>query len=90
MDKRFNKLFKIFLIIFFSVMLGYALRIYHESKIAESHQSQAEQDLATLEEEFYAALEKPRSFHIFNGTFEVFPLRKSDRKFHYKKSKDYN
>ncbi len=90
MDEHFYKLFKILLIILFSVMLGYVLRIHHETKITESYQSQAEQDLATLEEEFHAALEKPLNFLIFNGKFEVYPARESDERFHYNKPKDYN
>jgi len=32
----------------------------------EGYQSQAEKDLAILEEEFHYALENPHSFHIFN------------------------
>lgn len=87
-----NKYFKNFLTIIFiiliSITLGYALRMHHEGKIREINQSQAEKDLATLEEEFYSALKKPRTFFIFNGMFEVYPAKKSDRLFYYRKAKD--
>jgi hypothetical protein len=88
MRKYYNKITTIFLIVFISVILGYALRMHHEGKIKESYQSQAEKDLATLEEEFYSSLEKPRSFIIFNGMFEVYPVSKSERTFYYHKARD--
>jgi len=74
MSKRFSNFFTIFLIILIAIILGYALRIHHESIIQESYQSQAEKDLYILEEEFYSALENPHSFHIFNGRFGVTPV----------------
>jgi len=88
MNKHFDKLFTILVIILIAILFGYALRIYHEDKIQESFQSQAEQDLATLEEEFYSALVNPHSFHIFNGRFEVYPVKDSVRRFHYRRIKD--
>jgi len=75
MNKHFDKLFIIFLIIVIAILFGYALRVYHEAKIQESYQSQAEKDLAILEEEFYNAVERPHTFHIFNGRFEVYPVK---------------
>lgn len=88
MRKHFNKICTVFLIVLFSIILGYALRMHHESKIKESYQSQAEKDLATLEEEFYSALKSPRSFFIFNGMFKVYPISKSERIFYFRKVKD--
>lgn len=88
MRKHFNKICTVVLIVLISIILGYALRMHHEGKIKESYQSQAEKDLATLEEEFYSALKRPRSFLIFNGVFEVYPINKSERTFYYRKAKD--
>jgi hypothetical protein len=88
MFKRFNKLFIPLLIILISVMLGYVLRVHHEGKIRKTYQSQAEKELATLEEEFQSALKKPHKFFIFNRRFEVYPLRESDRTFYYREVKD--
>ena len=88
MRKHFNKICTVFLIILISIILGYALRMHHESKIKESYQSQAEKDLATLEEEFYSALKSPRSFLIFNGMFKVYPISKSERIFYFRKVRD--
>ena len=88
MRKHFNKICTVFLIILISIILGYALRMHHESKIKESYQSQAEKDLSTLEEEFYSALKRPRSFLIFNGMFEVYPISKSERTFYFRKVRD--
>jgi hypothetical protein len=88
MFKRFNKLFITLLIILISVMLGYVLRVHHEGKIRKTYQSQAEKELATLEEEFQSALKKPHKFFIFNRRFEVYPLRESDRTFYYREVKD--
>jgi hypothetical protein len=88
MRKYFNKICNIVLIVLISITLGYALRMHHEGKIKESYQSQAEKDLATLEEEFYSSLKKPRSFLIFNGMFKVYPVRESLRTFYYRKAKD--
>ena len=85
MRKHFNKICTVFLIVLVSIILGYALRMHHESKIKESYQSQAEKDLVTLEEEFYSALKSPRSFLIFNGMFEVYPISKSERTFFFRK-----
>ena len=88
MSKRFNNFFTIFLIILIAIIIGYALRIHHESIIQESYQSQAEKDMATLEEEFYSALESPHTFHIFNRRFEVYPVKGPERRFHYRQVKD--
>jgi hypothetical protein len=88
MRKYFSKITTVFLIVFISVILGYALRMHHEVKIQEIYQSQAEKDLATLEKEFYFALERPHKFLIFNGMFEVYPVRESERTFYYRKAKD--
>ena len=76
-----------FLVILISIMLGYVLRIYHEGKIRKHYQSQAEKELSTLEEEFHSAWKKPRSFYIFNGRFEVYPLKESDKTFYYRELK---
>lgn len=83
-----KKFFVPVLIVIFSLMLGYVLRVYHEGKIRNHYQSQAEKEMATLEEEFLSAWEKPRTFYIFNGRFEVYPLKKSERTFYYRQLKD--
>ena len=88
MLKHVKKFFVPVLIIIFSLMLGYVLRVYHEGKIRKHYQSQAEKELATLEEEFLSAWEKPRTFYIFNGRFEVYPLKESERTFYYRQLKD--
>lgn len=80
----------ILLVILISIILGYALRIHHEAKIQKSYQSQAEKELTTLEEEFHSALKKPHKFLIFNGRFEVYPVKESDRTFYYRELKDDN
>jgi hypothetical protein len=76
------------LIIIISLMMGYVLRVYHEGKIRTHYQSQAERELSTLEEEFHSAWNKPRKFYIFNGRFEVYPLKESERTFYYKEVKE--
>jgi len=86
MGKHINKIFNIVLIVIVSLVLGYALRMHHESKIKDNYKSQAESDLSTLEEEFYSALKKPRSFLIFNGMFRVYPMSKTERIFSYRKA----
>ena len=83
-----RKFFVPVLIIIFSLMLGYVLRVYHEGKIRKHYQSQAEKELVTLEEEFLSAWKKPRTFYIFNGRFEVYPLKESERTFYYRQLKD--
>ncbi len=85
-----RKFFVPVLIIIFSLMLGYVLRVYHEGKIRKHYQSQAEKELVTLEEEFYSAWKKPRTFFIFNGRFEVHPLKESERTFFFFLAKDDN
>jgi len=71
-----------------SLILGFALGMHHEAKIQEGYQSQAEEDLVSLEEEFYSALDKPHAFHIFSRQFEIYPVKESKRRFHYRKVKD--
>jgi hypothetical protein len=71
-------------------LTGYILRVYHEGKIHAHYQSQAEKDLITLEEEFHSALKNPRAFFIFNGRFEVYPLKESRTTFRYRDPKDTN
>jgi hypothetical protein len=88
MFKHINKFIVILLLILFSMMLGYVLRVHHEAKIHKSYQSQAEKELATLEEEFHSAIKKHRKFYIFNRRFEVYPLKESDRTFYYREVKD--
>ena len=88
MLKHVKKFFVPVLIIIISLMLGYVLRVYHEGKIRKHYQSQAEKEMATLEEEFLSAWEKPRTFYIFNGRFEVYPLKESERTFYYRQLKD--
>jgi hypothetical protein len=83
-----KKVFIPVLIVIISLMLGYVLRVYHEGKIRKHYQSQAEKEMATLEEEFHSAWEKPRTFYIFNGRFEVYPLKESERTFYYRQLKD--
>ena len=85
-----KKVFIPVLIVIISLMLGYALRVYHEGKIRKHYQSQAEKEMATLEEEFHSAWEKPRTFYIFNGRFEVYPSKESERTFYYRQLKDIN
>jgi len=71
-----------------ALILGYALGMHHEAKIQEGYQAQAEKYLAALEEEFYSALDKPHTFHIFNGQFEIYPVKSPERRFHYRRVKD--
>lgn len=86
--KSLDKILAIIFIVLVSTFLGYALRMHHEGKIREINQSQAEKDLAALEEEFYSAMKNPRSFLIFNGMFEVYPAKRNYRLFYYRKSRD--
>jgi hypothetical protein len=86
--KHVKKFLLPFLVILISIMLGYVLRMYHVGTIRTHYQSQAEKEMVTLEEEFYSAWKKPRTFYIFNGRFEVYPLKESDRTFYYKEVKD--
>ncbi|GEM_PF-5487409 len=88
MLKHVNKFILILLLILISMMLGYVLRVHHEGKIRKTYQSQAEKELATLEEEFQSSLKKPHKFYIFNRRFEVYPLREPDRTFYYREVKD--
>lgn len=88
MLKHIKKFFIPVLAVLISLVLGYVLRIYHEGKIRAHYQSQAEKEMITLEEEFYSAWKKPRTFFIFNGRFEVYPLRESERTFYYREAKD--
>jgi len=83
MLKHLNKFILILLLVLISMMLGYVLRVQHEGKIHKAYQSQAEKELATLEEEFQSAIKKPHKFYIFNRRFEVYPLRESDKTFFY-------
>jgi hypothetical protein len=88
MLKHIKKFLMPFLIVIISLMLGYVLRLYHEGKIRAHYQSQAEKEMVALEEEFHSAWRNPRTFYIFNGRFEVYPLRESDRTFFYRELKD--
>ena len=63
--------------------LGY-FWCFHTMK---NYEGQAEKDLTILEEQFHESLEKPRSFHIFNGQFEVYPVNLHKKRFVYKKKK---
>jgi hypothetical protein len=90
MLKHVKKFFILVLAVVISLILGYVLRIYHEGKIRAHYQSKAEKEMITLEEEFYSAWKKPRTFFIFNGRFEVYPLKESERTFYYKEAKDDN
>ncbi len=89
-SKHIVNIYMTLLIIFISMGFGYVLRVHHEDKIHKSYQSQAEKELFILEEEFQSALEKPRKFLIFNGRFEVYPLKESARSFIYKQVKETN
>lgn len=88
MLKHVKKFLIPFLVVLISIVLGYVLRLYHEGKIRAHYQSQAEKEMVTLEEEFHSAWRNPRTFYIFNGRFEVYPLRESDRTFFYRELKD--
>lgn len=88
MVNHMKKFFVPVLIVIISLMLGYVLRLYHEGKIRKHYQSQAEKEMVTLEEEFYSAWRNPHTFYIFNGRFEVYPLRESDRTFFYRELKN--
>ena len=90
MLKHIKRFFISFLVILISIFLGYLLRVYHEGKIQTHYQSQAEKEMVTLEEEFHSAWKKPRKFYIFNGRFEVYPLKESesDRTFYYRELKE--
>ena len=71
---------KVFIILIVGVALGYAWCY----QVFSVYESQAETDLITLEEKFHSALERPHTFHIFNGQFEVYPLKGMDNRFNYK------
>ena len=88
MLNRVKRIFALVLIIIIFLTLGYVLRVYHEGKIRKHYQSQAEKEIVTLEEEFHSAWRKPRTFYIFNGRFEVYPLKEPGRTFCYKELKD--
>ena len=88
MLNHLKKFFVPALIVIISLMLGYVLRVYHEGKIRAHYQSQAEKEMITLEEEFYSAWKKPRTFFIFNGRFEVYPLKEPERTFSYREARD--
>ncbi len=88
MNRHFDRLFIILVVILVAILIGYALRMYHEDKITVSYQSQAENDLTALEEEFYSALENPHTFYIFNGKYKVYPVKNSERRFHYRRLED--
>jgi hypothetical protein len=91
MLKRTKKtLFITAIVILTSVMFGYLLRMYHEGKIRAHYQSQAEKEMITLEEEFYSASKKPHAFFIFNGRFQVYPLKGPERTFAYREARDDN
>ena len=90
MVKHFKKIFITFLVILVSILLGYVLRLYHEGRIRAHYQSQAEKEMVTLEEEFHSAWKKPHKFYIFNGSFEVYPLKESEKTFCYKETKEGN
>jgi flagellar basal body-associated protein FliL len=88
MNRHFDRLFILLVVFLVAILLGYALRMYHEAKNTESYQSQAEKDLAALEEEFYSASENPHTFYIFNGQYKVYPVKDSKRRFHYRQFED--
>jgi len=71
---------KVFIILIVGIALGYAWCY----QVFSAYKSQAETDLITLEEKFHSALERPHTFHIFNGQFEVYPLKGMDNRFNYK------
>jgi len=88
MLERRKALFVTAIIILTAVIFGYVLRMYHEGRIRAHYQSQAEKEMITLEEEFYSAWKKPRTFFIFNGRFEVYPLKEPERTFSYREARD--
>jgi len=67
--------------------VGYGWRIHHERLIQKTNQSQAEKDLRELEQEFIKASDNPKTFHIFNHRFEVYPIKGYKNRFHYRRIK---
>jgi hypothetical protein len=90
MLKLVKKFLMPLLVILISIMLGYVLRMYHEGKIRRHYQSQAEKELGALEEEFHSAWKKPHVFFIFNGRFEIYPMKEPERTFSYRELWDGN
>ncbi len=76
-----KKLFTIFLSIFLGLVAGYWLCY----KVYLSDLTKCEKDSLKLENEFHEAVAKPRSFHIFNHQFRVWPVDTVKKAFHYKK-----
>ncbi len=81
-----DKIIKIFLILFIGIALGYgwAYSIYLTDN------SKCEKDSLNLETEFHEAVQKPRSFHIFNHQFEVYPISVLKKQFAYRKARNEN
>lgn len=81
---KFDRFISYFLAALLFTGLGYCWRMVHERKIEQFYESQAEQDLSTLEQEFHSALEHPKTFKIFQGQFEVYPVKPiSKKQFYY-------
>ena len=66
-----------------TLCLGLALGYWWAYSIYLTDNSNCEKDSIKLEQEFHQAVEKPRSFHIFNHQFRVWPV--GEKRFHYKK-----
>jgi len=74
------------LIISISFFAGYFARMHQEYQVSKSYETQAEEELKALEQEFHDSLKEKREFLIFNGQFKVYPVKyKNQKKFHYSK-----
>lgn len=81
--KDFTKKFLVTIII--SLLIGFVLGYWLCWSQWQDHKFRAEKDLYELEMKFHTALANPHTFHIFNGQFEVYPVKGIDRRFNYKK-----
>lgn len=82
--KLFDKFCMVVCILIVGIILGYGWRMHHEGLINIHYQSQAEDNLNKLENEFHEAIAHPRSFQIFQGQFIVWPVDIVKKRFYYK------
>src|SRR4030042_7107017 len=85
-----EKLVRRFFTVFFSILIGLCLGYWWAYSVYLSDNTRAEKDLNKLEQEFHSAIEKPRSFHIFNSQFRVWPVDTIKKRFHYKKVAEHS
>jgi hypothetical protein len=85
---NFDRFITYFLVALLFTACGYYWRMVHERQIEQYYESEAEHNLSTLEEQFNSALEHPKTFKIFQGQFEVYPVKPiSKKQFYYRRGK---